>query len=1069
MKNKIISAMLLSMSATMAVPGTAVYAAEPDPAAVEEAAAEAPVEVPVESQEESPEVPKVPEVPADTQDVQQAAAQPDANADTENTSEQEEKPEDTTTPQETVSEEEKIAATPSDFKEKLAEIEFSEEDFGKYAADLTEYAKSDLTDKSSLYNCEMSVVERTEQLAKGERYEAIKAMKYYVGLEFEKVYGEDAFLPGRDIRKAILSDSGKEADFSACTTIADAEKIYQDQGGVSVKPISLFKAEEEDITVTPEPEEEELDTYVQGIDNIEIQVGDNIPDKNLLYDRQYVESVSVDYSNVDNNAVGVYTITYVIKGVNGKTKTVDKQCTVVENSELKALREYMCSKVDELGADKFTEADFKAKWNKAVEEAKSRINTMTEEQDMQQVVDAMSQTAASIIGEQQLYVAKQGYVNIIKKYYATFSYETVSQKNMAEKAMNETIEAIQKASTVDEAAKALNEGKERIRKIGIQDESSISELKAAAKEEIKAAKNTTGDSSSITNNVYAVMVARLNGCKTAKEIDSTTNSAKLAFADVQKACAGDMNAMLQLFKDLKGISTDSDTTAMIDQVIALGTPKTLNEGAYRVCDICMALTRDNEGFIKYLAGRAGHEISASSKADAYAKYIEVTNGNPKEDIEKMKSDAKAEIDKTLNSIEETNASVAAKKQQAKEDAYELIDAAMNKDEVEAATVKARAIINKLAEDIQKDSELQAVKDAAKAQVQAVVDAQTGDKLTAAIKALAEPVLSAIDKAQTETEIKTCLETFQKDVQTTIDAFNKDAKLAETKATILTKLTELEAGFNADYVTNDVRNIIAAAKTDIEAAKTENECTTIYTKAKDDSKNAYITAMRTSYNAKLDALITNNQFTDATYLSKAKEVVTKQKDNIAQSSNEETMAKCYNLAKDSVDKLIAAQATATSLAQAKVDGINTLVNGYPNPNDAVTKILNKYCNAINNATSSEEVASLVEECKTVISKAGVEYNPNNPNENGTQENNINGNGNTAVPNGSTTTTLPDGTVVTVTPAPDASEKGTSDVAAAGTVKTGDNHMNIIAIAGAAIMAALSAAVISIKKFIHKDRD
>ena len=55
MKNKIISAMLLSMSATMAVPGEAVYASEvqTDPAAVEEAAAEASLEIPETTEEET--------------------------------------------------------------------------------------------------------------------------------------------------------------------------------------------------------------------------------------------------------------------------------------------------------------------------------------------------------------------------------------------------------------------------------------------------------------------------------------------------------------------------------------------------------------------------------------------------------------------------------------------------------------------------------------------------------------------------------------------------------------------------------------------------------------------------------------------------------------------------------------------------------------------------------------------------------------------------------------------------------------------------------------------------------
>lgn len=1072
MKNKIISAMLLSMSATMAVPGAAVYASEvqTDPAAVEEAAAETSLEIPEAPVEEA----TVEEAPQEEAQVESVDAPADVQVEPqENTEIAPLNLDAPITGDDTVTEAEKLAATPADFKEKLSSIEFSEEDFGKYAADLTEFAKSDLTDKSSLYNCEMSVIEKAENLAKGESSEAIKAMKYHIGLVFEKVYGEDAFLPGKDIRKAILSDSGKDADFSACTTIDDADKIYKDQNGVVAKPASLFKADDITAAPTAAPEtEKELDTYVQGITDIEIQAGDEIPTANLYYDTEHISSVSVDTSRVDRNTVGVYTITYVIKGVNGTTKKVDKQCTVVENTELKNLRDYMCSKVDELGAGKFTEAEYKAKWDKAAAEAKSRINTMTNEQDMQQVVDAVTQTASSILSEQQLYVAKQGYVNIIQKYYATFSYETTAQKNMAEKAMKEAVDSINKATTVDEAAKALNEGKDKIRKIGVQDESTINEIRTAAKEEIKAAKNNVHDTTSITNNVYAVMIARLNTCKTAKEIDSTTNSAKLAFADAQKGVSGDMNSMFQLFKDLKGISKDSDTTAMIDQVIALGAPKGVDESEYKVCDICMALVKDKDTFIKYLSGRAGEDITAGSKSEAYEKYIEITNGNPKEDIEKMKTEAKKEIEKTLAAIEDTDDTVKEKKDKAKEEAFAVIDEAMNKDEMKDATEKAQEIINKLVEELQKDSELKAVKDAAKSQIETTVESQTEDKLKAAIQKLAEPALKTIEEAKTEEEVKTCLETFQKDVQTTIEAFEKDAKLAEAKANALKKLTELEADFKADYMTDDVKNIIKTARTGIEAAETEEDCNAIYAQAKEDSKNAYVTAMRNAYGAKLDALLTDNQFTDTVYLEKAKEIVTKQKENIAQASNEETMEKCYSLAKDSIDKLVAAQATAANLEQAKINAINTLVNGYPNPNDSVTKILNKYCNSINNATSADEIASLVEECKTVLSKAGVEYNPNNPNGSST----INGNGtnpgtnsNAATPNGSTTTTLPDGTVVTVTPAADASQKGTSDVSATGNVKTGDNNMGVIAISGAAIMAALSAAVISIKKFIHKDKN
>ena len=67
-------------------------------------------------------------------------------------------------------------------------------------------------------------------------------------------------------------------------------------------------------------------------------------------------------------------------------------------------------------------------------------------------------------------------------------------------------------------------------------------------------------------------------------------------------------------------------------------------------------------------------------------------------------------------------------------------------------------------------------------------------------------------------------------------------------------------------------------------------------------------------------------------------------------------------------------------------------------------------------------------------------------------------NTPAPNGNTSTTL-DGS------GSGATEKG-SDVATTSGVKTGDDNMGIIAIAGAAITAALAAAFISLKKFIKR---
>ena len=233
--------MLVGMSATMAVPVTAVMAAEGEPAATEATAAEAAVteETPAEEAptEETQAEETVPENEAEEAQEEEAVPQVDENGE--------------------VTEAAKDAATPADFREKLSTLSFSTEVFGKYADKLTAYATSDAVDKSNLYNCEMSVLDQAERYANGESGEAIKAIKYQIALEFEKVYGEDAFLPGRDIRKAILEDLGKTQDFTACTTIAEADQIYKDNEGIVTLPADMIKKDDGDISVNPNPGEGE--------------------------------------------------------------------------------------------------------------------------------------------------------------------------------------------------------------------------------------------------------------------------------------------------------------------------------------------------------------------------------------------------------------------------------------------------------------------------------------------------------------------------------------------------------------------------------------------------------------------------------------------------------------------------------------------------------------------------------------------------------------------------------------------------------------------------------------------
>ena len=115
MKNKIISAMLVGMSATMAVPVTAVMAAEGEPAATEATAAEAAVteEAPAEETpvEETQAEEAAPEDEAEEVQEEEAVPQVDENGE--------------------VTEAAKDAATPADFREKLSTLSFSAEVFRK--------------------------------------------------------------------------------------------------------------------------------------------------------------------------------------------------------------------------------------------------------------------------------------------------------------------------------------------------------------------------------------------------------------------------------------------------------------------------------------------------------------------------------------------------------------------------------------------------------------------------------------------------------------------------------------------------------------------------------------------------------------------------------------------------------------------------------------------------------------------------------------------------------------------------------------------------------------------------
>lgn len=87
---------------------------------------------------------------------------------------------------------------------------------------------------------------------------------------------------------------------------------------------------------------------------------------------------------------------------------------------------------------------------------------------------------------------------------------------------------------------------------------------------------------------------------------------------------------------------------MIDVVINLGAPKDMKDGANRVEDVCIALANSAEQFIKYLNVCAGQEVKGKTKAEAYASYMELTNGNPeRKELEKAKKQQRKNSTKQL--------------------------------------------------------------------------------------------------------------------------------------------------------------------------------------------------------------------------------------------------------------------------------------------------------------------------------------------------------------------------------------------------------------------------------------
>lgn len=75
----------------------------------------------------------------------------------------------------------------------------------------------------------------------------------------------------------------------------------------------------------------ELASHVDGMKDIEIDKGDDLPaDSGCTFD-EYIDSVTLNTEDVDNTEAGTYDISYTILGADGEMKTVDGfQCVVNE-------------------------------------------------------------------------------------------------------------------------------------------------------------------------------------------------------------------------------------------------------------------------------------------------------------------------------------------------------------------------------------------------------------------------------------------------------------------------------------------------------------------------------------------------------------------------------------------------------------------------------------------------------------------------------------------------------------------------------------------------------------------
>lgn len=130
-----------------------------------------------------------------------------------------------------------------------------------------------------------------------------------------------------------------EEEFAGTESLIDIDSVQPDISNVYASEPGEYevnytfndsKGEQRTATVKCEVKPE-LASHVTGIQNIIIDKGDPIPtDSGCSFD-EYVDSVTLNTEDVDNEEAGTYDISYTILGANGEMKTVDGYtCTVNE-------------------------------------------------------------------------------------------------------------------------------------------------------------------------------------------------------------------------------------------------------------------------------------------------------------------------------------------------------------------------------------------------------------------------------------------------------------------------------------------------------------------------------------------------------------------------------------------------------------------------------------------------------------------------------------------------------------------------------------------------------------------